>query len=102
LAIFEVLADFLDRNFEDLKVYDLPGLVQVTRRNLMNEIDFTNELRNMKIARSFADETDIYILGEFAEYSSDKVLVMEFVNGNNFKEITVEQLSMVGRSPNKG
>jgi ubiquinone biosynthesis protein len=54
LDILETMANFLDQKFDPLKAYNLPELVEVIRRHLMTEIDFTAELRNMKIARSFS------------------------------------------------
>jgi hypothetical protein len=83
----ETLAGILDQKFDDLKNYDLPELVNVIRRNLTKELDFSIELRNMKIARSYASETEVYIPKAFEEYSSKKVLVMEFVQGARFKDV---------------
>ena len=86
LDILEVLARFLDENFEGLKTHDLPELANVIRRNLLNELDFTIESRNMKIARSFADDTEIYIPEVYDHYCSEKIIVMEFVNGAKYSE----------------
>jgi ubiquinone biosynthesis protein len=77
----------LDEKFDDLKAYDLPELVAIIRRNLMKEIDFTIEQRNMKIARSYASETDIYIPEVYEQYCTDKLLVMEFVQGTKFRDV---------------
>ena len=87
LDILETVAGFLDEKFDDLKTHNLPELVNAIRRNLMKEIDFSIELRNMKIARSYALETDIYIPKAYDRYSSQKLLVMEFVQGAKFKDI---------------
>lgn len=87
LDILETLAGFLDQKFDGLRTYDLPELVNVIRINLTKELDFNIELRNMKIARSYASETEIYIPKAYEEYSSEKLLVMEFVQGAKFKEV---------------
>ena len=87
LDILETVVGFLDEKFDDLKSHNLPELANVIRRNLMKEIDFTIELRNMKIARSYASETDIYIPKAYDQYSSQKLLVMEFVQGAKFKDV---------------
>ena len=41
----------------------------------------------MKIARSYASETDVYIPKAYEEYSSEKLLVMEFVQGARFNNV---------------
>jgi ubiquinone biosynthesis protein len=87
LDILETVAGFLDEKFEDLKNHDLPGLVNVIRRNLLREIDFTNELRNLKIARSYALETEIYIPEVYDQYCSRKRLVMEYIQGSKFRDV---------------
>ena len=88
LDILETLAGFLDQAFSELEAYDLPELVQVVRRHLMTEIDFTAELRNMKIARSFAADTPILIPDVYEPYCTEKLLVMEFVQGARYSEVT--------------
>ena len=87
LDILETLADFLDQQFDPINAYDLPQLVQVIRRNLMAEIDFTVEMRNMKIARAFAVDTPVYIPEAYESYSSEKLLVMEMIQGARYSEI---------------
>lgn len=86
--ILEALVDFLDQQFDEVQVYDLPQLVQVIRRHLMAEIDFSIELRNLKIARAYASDTPIYIPEGYEGYSTPKVLVMELVQGAKYSEVT--------------
>ncbi|NDY70619.1 ABC transporter [Desulfobacter hydrogenophilus] len=85
LDILEGIAGFLDQQFEDLQVYDLPELVRVTRRNMIKELDFTQERNNMEIARSYVSEESYIIPVTYEQYSNDKVLVMELIRGKNFK-----------------
>ncbi len=87
LDILETMVGFLDEKFDDLKAYDLPELVNIIRRNLMKEIDFTIEQRNLKIARAYASETDIYIPEVYEKYCTDKLLVMEFIQGTKFRDV---------------
>lgn len=87
LDILEAMANFLDQKFDELNAYNLPELVSVIRRHLMTETDFTAELRNMKIARSFSAGTPIYIPEAYETYSTDKILVMEFVQGARYSEL---------------
>jgi len=69
-------------------VYDLPNLVRIIRRNLLRELDFTREARNMKIARSAMDEEEgIYIPEAYDEYCREQVLVMEYLEGTKLKDL---------------
>jgi len=85
LDILEGIAEFLDQQFEDLQTYDLPELVRVTRRNMIKELDFTQERNNMEIARSYISEESYLIPVTYEQYSNDKILVMELIRGKNFK-----------------
>ena len=87
LDILEGIARFLDQQFEDFQPYDLPELVRVVRRNLIKELDFTQELHNMEIARSYAAKGDFYIPQTYPKYTDSKVLVMELIHGAKFKEL---------------
>ena len=88
LDVLQDFAVFLDHNITDLKPYNLPNLVNVVRRTLMKEIDFTKEARNMKIAAIYAAETDIYIPEVMEAYCSRHLLVMEYVNGTKYNDIS--------------
>jgi ubiquinone biosynthesis protein len=88
LDILETLVNRLNERSEDLRVYDLPNLVRIIRRNLLRELDFTREARNMKIARSTMDEEEgIYIPEAYDEYCSEQVLVMEYLEGTKLKDL---------------
>jgi len=86
MAILETFINFVHQKFDELKSYDLPGLIKVVRSHLMKEIDFSIEARNMRIARSNADEGSIYIPAVYQDYCSEKILVMDFVQGTKLKD----------------
>lgn len=88
LDIMAAVTERIHENSDDLQVYDLPNLVRVTRRNLLRELDFSREARNMKIARSYnTDDSAVYIPRVYREYCSQQVLVMEFIQGTKLKDI---------------
>lgn len=93
LDILESISIFLDQQFEELKCYELPELVTTVRKTLLLELDFTRELDNMNIARSYIENGDIYIPKAYKELSSKKLLVMEFFDGLKFKDITASSSS---------
>jgi len=87
LDILESICRFLNQQFAELQCYDLPELARTVRRTLMQELDFTLELNNITIARSYAAQTDILIPLAYPRYSSKKLLVMEFIDGVKFKNL---------------
>jgi len=86
LDILESVAHRLHKNSDDLRTYDLPNLVSVVRRNLIREIDFRIEAQNLRIARTFASETDVIIPEIHNQYCSEQMLVMEYVQGEKIKD----------------
>ena len=93
LDILAAIADRLHERSEELRAYDLPNLVRVTRRSLLRELDFTREARNMRIARSYAsDDSAVYIPRVYEDYCSEQLLVMEYVKGTKLKEIERDSL----------
>lgn len=85
LDILEAVADRLHERSDELKIYDLPNIFRVTRRNLLKELDFNREARNIKIARSY--NSDIYVPEIYMDYCSDQVMVSEFIDGLKLSEI---------------
>lgn len=87
LRILEAFCRLLHDQFEDLRSYDLPKLAATVRRHLLKELDFSEELDNMTIARSAAGEIGLYVPVPYEAYSSERVLVMDFVEGVTFRDL---------------
>lgn len=84
LDILEAIADRLHERSNELKIYDLPNLLKITRRNLLKELDFTREARNMKIAGSY--ESDVYVPVVYMDYCSERILISEFIDGQRLSD----------------
>ena len=94
LDILAALVGQLHERVENLRTYDLPNLVRVTRRTLLRELDFKREARNMKIARAHAKEhPEIIIPGVHEKYCNERLLVMEFIHGTRVKDLKKEAFS---------
>jgi ubiquinone biosynthesis protein len=88
LDILKTLAGRLHDRSEDMRMYELPNLIRIIRKNLLRELDFTREVRNMKIARSnMSEEEGIYIPEAYESYCTEQVLVMEYVEGTKLKDL---------------
>ena len=91
LDILAALVGQLHERIENLRMYDLPNLVRVTRRTLLRELDFKREARNMKIARAYVREhPEIIIPAVYEKYCNEHLLVMEFIQGTRVKDLKNE------------
>jgi ubiquinone biosynthesis protein len=93
IEIMGVIADQLHDRVKDLEIYDLPNLVRVSGKTLLRELDFAREAHHMEIARThLADDNGVSIPKTYPDYSTDRVLVMEFVQGTRLKGMDLETL----------
>jgi ubiquinone biosynthesis protein len=94
LDILGIVAERLHESVEELKYFDLPNLVKLIRRTLLRELDFIREMRNMKIARAYADDdSHIFIPEVFEEYCTKQLLVMEYIQGAKLNGPEIDMLA---------
>jgi len=94
LDILAMVAARLNERVDELKSFDLPHLVQVIRRNLLRELDFKREARHMKVAQAYAGEhADIRIPEVYEDHCTERILVMEYIQGRKLKDVTTDSLS---------
>ncbi len=90
-ADFDILMWFAEQAHEridELKPYDLPGVVDTLRRGLEKEIDFRYEARSMSffsIQNPYPES--IHAPKVYEDYSSKRVLVMERIEGMRLSEL---------------
>jgi ubiquinone biosynthesis protein len=87
LSILGAIAERLHERSDLLANYNLPELIKVIRRNLIRGIDFRQEARNMRIARSFASGPGVHIPQVYDDYCSERLVVMEYVLGTKLKNM---------------
>jgi ubiquinone biosynthesis protein len=88
LYILEVFARRIHEKIEALRFYDIPNLVKELKRTLLQEIDFSREYRNLRIAASnFAQNSFVIIPKVFEKYSCKQILVMELLQGQKLKNL---------------
>lgn len=76
-----------ERRLDWAAKYQLVDIVDEFAKSLRAEVDYSIEGRNSeKIAKQFEDDDKIYIPKVYWEYSSQKVLTMEFVEGTKLNE----------------
>jgi predicted unusual protein kinase regulating ubiquinone biosynthesis (AarF/ABC1/UbiB family) len=79
--------------------HDLTLIVDEFGIKLFEEIDYVNEGRNAeKFAANFYDDPEVKVPSIYWQYSSDKVLTLEWING--FKLTDIEKVKEAGLDPN--
>ncbi len=76
-------ANYIQKNDEDLKGLNIPGIVEEFGRSILKELDFSNEAANMmRFKHITKHNTDIETPKVYMEYTTPKVLFEEFVDGD--------------------
>lgn len=98
-----ILSDGVNRAERYLKkqgVLNAMDLVHSFERSMHKELDYRTESRNLERFRNlYKDYRNFYIPKSFREYSSEKVMVMEFVSGCKISDVA--QLRAWGLNPHK-
>jgi ubiquinone biosynthesis protein len=89
LAIMEFLAKRVDSYVSQLKIYNVPGIVDEFKRSIFKEIDYENEALNLKRFKdNFKDDNTVHVPAIYSKYSSLKVITMELIVGTKISEVT--------------
>ncbi len=87
IAIMRMLAERLKEN-PDFSFFDPVELVDEFRRYTMRELDFNHEAVNMiRFRKNFAGVSSVQIPRVYKQFSNDKILVMELLEGEDIFRI---------------
>ncbi len=82
LAILAALAELADKHALQLKPYDPVALVRLFHRSILQELDFNRERRNLaEFGRNFAEEATVRFPRAWPEFSSRRVITMDWIEG---------------------
>jgi ubiquinone biosynthesis protein len=88
ITILSTVARLLERYIPESRFFNPTGTVDEFSKTLHKELDFVGEARNCsRFRRSFEDNPDIYIPRIFGDYVTEKVLVMERIEGVRIDDI---------------
>lgn len=98
LEILEDLAQLAEQRLEWASRYQIRDIVEEFSKSLLEELDYTIEGRNSeKIAKQFIKDENIIIPKVYWDYSTRKILTMEYVEGIKLNEL--EKVKEIGNSP---
>lgn len=85
LRVMEICINIMAKVFPE---FQLQWLVDETKKNIAKELDFMQEGRNAeKVAEIFKNYSWLKIPKIFWDYSSERVLVMEYVHGGQVNDL---------------
>ncbi len=88
LKIMKFLSENIGRYINQTKVYNIPAILTEFERTIFKEIDYTEELINMKnLANNFKSVHYIHIPLPYQEYCSEKIITMELIKGKDVSEV---------------
>lgn len=89
---FDILTAIVDRlhsHIQELKIYDLPSLLRLTKSMLTRELDFKLEGRYTRIAKTnLMTDNRVVVPEVYEDYCREQLLVMEYIHGDRVKEIS--------------
>ncbi|WP_405304654.1 ABC1 kinase family protein [Methanobrevibacter sp.] len=89
IAVMKHLVSQIHKYNDEFRKYNLPGMIDEFEYSMNIELDFTNELVNMKqLEENFSEDETVHIPIAYSDYSTSKVLTMEFIDGTKLSEVS--------------
>ncbi|MEX1182084.1 MAG: AarF/UbiB family protein [Gemmatimonadota bacterium] len=89
LTAFGEVAGFMDEHTEAGRRHGLGDMLDEFRRSLLRELDYTQEARNLSVLRRNMAEYDrILVPAPVQDYTTSRVLTMEFVDGEKITTLS--------------
>jgi ubiquinone biosynthesis protein len=88
INILTSVAYLMERYISESAFFNPSGIVEEFARTVRKELDFTEEARNcVRFGRNFSKSPDVFIPRIFGEFTTERILVMERVDGVRIDDI---------------
>jgi ubiquinone biosynthesis protein len=99
ITIMRYLGGLLERRVSDFRYYNVSGVIDEFERAIVKELDFELEARNMeKFGSYFKNNSKICTPKNYEEYSTMRILTMDFIDGVKITEMKDSHIKADGRS----
>jgi ubiquinone biosynthesis protein len=99
ITIMRYLGGLLERRISNFRYYNVSGVIDEFERAIVKELDFELEARNMEKFRSyFENNSKICTPMNYEEYSTMRVLTMDFIDGVKITEMQDSNIKSDGKS----
>lgn len=98
IAVLKGLARMAERYMPQLASFQPVELVKMFERSIRKELKFTMEMANVRrFERNFAGNPNIYVPSVYPEYTTDRVLCMEYIDGLKITDLrALAKIGMTG------
>lgn len=98
IMLMKYLAKLANDRVPGLRYYNLPGIVAEFERAIRKELDYHQEANNVERFRAmFMDDETVYAPYVYREYSTGRVLTMEYVDGVKLTDILKSDIKFNAR-----
>lgn len=98
LRILQTMAERVEQVFPEAEIYNPTGMVRDFAHQIRKELDFFNEARTAeRMRQNFRNVPGIHFPEIYPEYSSSRLLVMEFIEGVRIDDM--EAITAMGLDP---
>jgi ubiquinone biosynthesis protein len=96
INILTTVAQLMEKYISESIFYNPSGIVDEFSRTVRKELNFVEEARNCdRFKRNFENNLNVYIPIVFKEFTTDKLLVMERIDGTRIDDIeAIERLGL--------
>ncbi|HEU5251618.1 MAG TPA: AarF/ABC1/UbiB kinase family protein [Thermoanaerobaculia bacterium] len=89
LEAFAEIAQLLDRRLEAGRLYQFEKMVDEFRKSILRELDYRREAQNLvTLAENLAEFDRIVVPSPVSDYTTDRVLTMDFVFGQKITALS--------------
>lgn len=92
IEIISAIANLAERYIPRTRLFSPVELVEEFRRTIQRELNFTTERENTdRFREMYHDGTNLYVPRTYRQYSSPRVITMEYIHGARLSEVEADQ-----------
>lgn len=88
LEIMFHLATMMEKHIPEMRSYSIVKIVEEYESSIRKELNFANEASNLEqFGANFQKDTNIYVPQCYRDYTTKKILTLEYIDGIKFSDI---------------
>lgn len=89
INILTTIAQLMDKYIPESRFFNPTGIVEEFSRTVRKELDFSEEAKNcLRFRKNFENNPDVYIPKIYGEFTTEKILIMERIEGVRIDDIS--------------
>ncbi|GFP33312.1 ubiquinone biosynthesis protein, partial [Candidatus Hakubella thermalkaliphila] len=89
ISILTTIAQLMDKHIPESRFFNPTGIVDEFSRTVRKELDFSEEAKNcLRFRKNFENSPHIYIPKIYSEFTTEKILTMERIDGVRIDDVS--------------